>query len=196
MSRMFRADRRLLAVATALTSAGILTACSTEAQPAPDSATYSMPAVFTGNPVPPSINAEIPEEIDSAVPVNGATVPLTDRLDTPLGVAQLKDLSGDVSVEIHISGGHLDPGLYNVGFTEYGRCDAAGGFRSAGAVRSLVGGATPLDLTLPVSSAGVGALESLIPNTNVAALTGHGGSAIVLASSSGQRVGCGVIDTA
>ncbi|WP_200170904.1 hypothetical protein [Tomitella cavernea] len=194
MSRMFRTGRWVVVVPAVFASVWTLAACSTEAQPAPESATYSMPAVFTGNPVPPSVNAEIPDEIDSAVPVNGATVPLIDRSDTPLGVAQLKDISGDVAIDVHISGGHLDPGLYTVGFTEYGRCDPAIGFHSAGAVRSLLGGTSPLDLTLPVSSSGVGAVETLIPGIDVASLTGRGGSAIVLTSESGERVGCGVID--
>lgn len=192
-------------VAPAVAVAAIaLTACSNSEESAPADATYSLPPVFTGAPDPSMVNGAPeaaagtatsgPEKSSGASDTTGVTAALTNKAGDQVGTVQLGDKQGALTIAVDLDDSSLQAGMYKVGVTDNGACVAADDFASAGQVRALGGGETGTTLTLPVSDAGDGTLDTTVPGVEVAQLTGGKGSAVVIMSADDARLSCGVVE--
>lgn len=207
-SRSARRHGRWLVVAPAVAAAAVaMTACSAAGeQPAPADATYSTPAVWTGKPAP-STAVETGEDAPGAAEAAGAGVHSTPNKDVDgfvatlgdndgneVGTASLGDTDGAMSVSINTAGGALAGGIYQVGISSNGACEAADGFQSAGDIRHFGAGEGPTTLSLPIADNGSGTLTTEIPGADVQKLLEDQGSSVVLLSGQDQqRVACGVV---
>ncbi|GAA4820829.1 hypothetical protein [Tomitella cavernea] len=191
-------------VAPAIAVAAVaLTACSNGETSAPADATYEFPAVFTGVPDPAGAdggavgahNEAAGTDGDAKKPqaAYGFTASLKNATGDQVGTVQLGDEQGGLTVNVEVDDSNLDAGMYKVGVTDNGACVAADQFQSAGQVRSLGGGESGTTLTLPVSDAGDGTLDTTVPGVQVERLAAGQGSAVVVMSADGTRVSCGVV---
>ncbi|QDQ98363.1 hypothetical protein [Tomitella fengzijianii] len=191
-------------VAPAIAVAAVaLTACSNSETSAPADATYELPAVFTGAPDPSAVdgatagthNAEAGTDGEKKAPVAyGFTASLKNSAGDEVGTVQLGDKQGGLTVNVEVDDSSLQAGIYKVGVTDNGACVAADQFQSAGQLRSLGGGEGGTTLTLPISDAGNGTLDTTIPGVQVEQLAAGQGSAVLVMSADDTRVSCGVVE--
>lgn len=192
-----------LAVAPAIIAVAVASAaCSPGEEPAPADATYSTPAVFTGQPDPSLVNqtgtnqpaaeghGEPGAQPTTGAEANGFTGSMRDLKGNQIGTAALSDQPGAMKVAVELSGSNLGGGIYQVGITDNGECTASTDFESSGNLRSLGDDDAPTTLTLPVSSNGDATMKTFLPDVGVQTLGSGDGSAVVLVSPEHARVAC------